>query len=113
VLSANLNGGATLYGGNAAGDPSDGADLMSGATGLTSAAVYGNGGDDTLVVATTNENTRASLFGGQGNDSITFGGVLVSSSYLGGSGNDSLNGQGGADTIDGRADSKCVTSTLA
>ena len=48
LLSGSLKGGS-IYGGGT-GVSSDGADLMSIASGISAGAVYGNQGDDSLVV---------------------------------------------------------------
>ena len=87
VLSGSLKG-ASLYGGSAG--SSDGNDLMSVAGGISAGAVYGNKGDDSLVVLLERLLRRHPSLVVGGNDSTTINGAVTSLSYEGGLDADSL-----------------------
>lgn len=73
----------------------DGADRVTGgALSPRRAVVYGEGGDDQLVVGESNDQ----LYGGDGNDSLSAGGG--DDTIQGGPGDDTIQAGGGNDTID-------------
>lgn len=114
-LTAGLGstGDVTVYGGNGAADSTDGDDTI--AVGNGSATIYGNSGNDTIGFGASAAGKAVWVAGGLGNDSITSGaGVLTSTATVyGNSGNDTINlgahlgdttiygGNGIADSTDG------------
>lgn len=87
----------TVYGGNGSADAADGADIIqvsvgagvtNGVAGDDSAIVYGNGGNDVIVVTSQDGGAgQATVYGGAGNDTIDAGDVL-DAVVFGGVGND-------------------------
>jgi len=86
----------TVYGGNGLNDSADGADTLSVTlAGDGHAVVYGNGGNDTVVIGGT-AGGQFEIFGGQGNDTIGgaaggVGSIGSGSSVVGGLGLDVIN----------------------
>lgn len=134
-ISGVVAGSATVYGGNGTNDTADGADTiaLNLATG-SSVEVYGNGGNDSIVLtAGGSANAEVMAFGGQGDDTIAgnAAGTLAAnvgdgSMLVGGLGEDVINvavtgtdasvtvygGNGTNDTADG-ADVLSVSVTGA
>ena len=103
-------------GGSGSGGLADGADSISLATGVNSAAtIYGAGGSDTIAIGATAAQ-RTQLFGGNDGDSITLADTATGASIYGGAGGDTLvmttgttnqllDGGAGADSIHAQATS--------
>jgi Ca2+-binding RTX toxin-like protein len=108
-VAAGSKNTATVYGGNEAGDSTDGADsiTINGTTLTTSVVVYGNAGNDTIAV---NNDVASTVFGGLGNDGITT--TDLADSINAGDGNDTIVSGAGAmaDTVDGGAGNDSITS---
>lgn len=89
-------GAATVYGGNASQDTTDGTDTFTFGTGVATSQtlIYGNAGNDTFVsAAALADGEKATIYGGLGVDSISISGARDSNSTLviyGNEGNDSI-----------------------
>jgi len=86
ITIAGNAGTTTIYGGTAAADSNDGADIIS-YTGQGTATIYAAGGDDTITLGgagtvTADSTSTVSVFGGNGNDSI----ILSANSVVGAAG---------------------------